>query len=381
MKPLGPEPKVRRLRVWWALILCCAFSLPAAGADTLQPALDPLVRVFLNTPGVHSPGLQVGLVMPGKSSLYSWGFIDRHTAQTPRPEHIYEIASLSKPVTAILVADAAQRGELQLDAAIRSCQPTENSAWCYRGQALSWRDLLTHHGGLPALPDNLTPTLPQPIRQYTPAQLQDFLDSFQRTRPAGQHFAYSNLGYSLLGQALASTTGLRFDELVRQRFSAPLQLPDTRVYLQTGQRLRLLHGYIGHQPVPYIPDAGGLTPSGGINASARDLLRWLEALLDLRATPLRETLQLNLELTGRSGAPFCQLSLGWQYFEPRQWYWHSGSAAGFKVFMGFSRRYQLGVVILANARIQGFKMEPLGMQILELLESHPSQLRTKAEVP
>lgn len=103
-------------------------------------------------------------------------------------------------------------------------------------------------------------------------------------------------------------------------------------------------------------------------------------MLDLRPSPLRDALQLSLQLTGRPGAPFCQLSLGWQYFEPRHWYWHSGSAVGFKSFMGFSRRHQLGVVILANARIQGFKMEPLGMQILTLLESQ-QQLSTKASGP
>lgn len=107
-----------------------------------------------------------------------------------------------------------------------------------------------------------------------------------------------------MGQALAHKAGLRFDALLRRRFSTPLQLPDTGVYLQTQQRLRLLHGYIGRQPVPYIADAGGLTPSGGGNASAQDLLHWLEALLDLRPSPLRDALQLSLQLTGRPGAPF-----------------------------------------------------------------------------
>lgn len=114
---------MRLLRVWLGLLLCCSFSLSAAGADTLQTALDPLVRDFLKMPGVHSPGLQVGLVMPGKRALYSRGHIDRHTLQAPRPEHIYEIASLSKPITAILVADAVQRGEIELDAPVMPCRP------------------------------------------------------------------------------------------------------------------------------------------------------------------------------------------------------------------------------------------------------------------
>ncbi|MBF2052738.1 MAG: beta-lactamase family protein [Candidatus Sericytochromatia bacterium] len=210
---------MRLLWVWLGLLLCCSFSLPAAAADTLQPALEPLVRDFLKAPGVHSPGLQVGLVMPGKRALYSWGHIDRHTAQAPRPEHIYEIASLSKPITAILVADAVQRREIALDSAIMPCQPEEHSTWCYRRQGISWRDLLTHHSGLPALPDNLNADLPQPLRQYTPEQLSDFLRRFRRTVPSGKGFAYSNLGYSLLGQALAHKAGLSFDALVRRRFS------------------------------------------------------------------------------------------------------------------------------------------------------------------
>ncbi len=349
----------------------------ASRQQALKQRLETKVQAFLSDPATLAPGLQIGVVTPQGKIYLAWGSIWHGKDDPPRPDTLYEIASLTKPFTALLLAQVVVQGQVRLNDPVKPCSPPETSAWCFRGQPLTWLDLLTHSSGLPSLPDNLDQGDPQTTRRYSPQDLATFLQSFARTGPAPTQFGYSTLGYGLLGHLLAEKTGHSFQSQL-EHLTAQLGLPDTRLQLSSEQFLRLAPGYIQTQLVPYFADAGGLSASGGLKSTPRDLVHFLAQILQLEpassSSLLVKTLAQITELTGRRGAPFCEMAWGWQYFSPAGVYWHSGSAAGGKTFLAFEPQKQLGVVILSNARVQGFKMEPLGLHVLELLgELEPSQ--------
>lgn len=351
------------------LFIVCVFFCPAAHAwnsDT-RDTLTPWVEAFLNDPEIQAPGLQMGVVTAQGSLFLDWGSLWHGRSERPKPNTIYEVASLTKLFTALLLAQAVSERQISLQDPVKPCFQAETSAWCFRGQPLTWGDLLTHSSGLPALPDNLDQSAPQAARSYTPEQLADFLQGFQRKGPAPVDFAYSSLGYGLLGLRLGERAGVSYASQLSD-LTAQLGLSDTQLQLSSEQFLRLAPGYIQTQILPYFSDAGGLTASGGLKSSAQDLLHLLAQILELRPSVLSPVLRLSTTLTGRRGAPFCQMAWGWQYFEPQGIYWHSGSATGGKVFLAFDKQAKIGLVLLANARVKGFKMEPLGLKILTLFK-------------
>lgn len=367
---------------------CCSLSARAADsqgrfavarAGFLQGGVTPLVQSLLQDSD-HLPGLQVGLIWQGPQGIQqqfmSWGSLYHERRQAPQPESIYEIASLTKPFAATLLALAAVRGQLKLDDPIKPCFGLQPQAYCYRGKAISWRDLATHYAGLPALPDNLELSEPHPTRSYRPEQLHAFLRGFELERAPGQTFDYSTLGYGLLGALLAEQAGAEnFADLLQTELLQPLGLNSSGVKLAEALHSRQVHGYIQGQAVTLAEDLGGLTASGGLKASAQDLLHWLAYQLGVhpQQANLPSELQAAIDLTQvvseRHGAPLCKMALGWQFFWPKGWYWHSGSATGGKYFMAFDRQRQFGLIMLTNTRIQGFKMEPAGLQIMQWLQN------------
>ncbi|PKL79948.1 MAG: hypothetical protein CVV27_01160 [Candidatus Melainabacteria bacterium HGW-Melainabacteria-1] len=341
----------------------CAMPAPAE----LYRQLTPMVAPLLNDAEIDAPGLQVGIVAPGFSGGFGWGSVSHLTARPPQPDDLYEIASLTKPFVATLALQALSAQGIKPQDPVTPCPEGATTALCYQGQAVTWLDLITHHAALPALPANLDPHSWQPTREYRQEQLQDFLAAFRLTATPGRHFGYSSLGYGILGQRLANLQQMPLAQQLQQ-LSEDLGLADTLVYLSPEQRQRLLTGYIRRQPVPPANQGDGLIASGGLKASLADLLLWLQHQLGTLPSDWQPAIRHSQQLSGRNGAPFCQMALGWQYFWPAGWYWHSGSAPGFKSFMAFDPQKGTAVVILANAQVTGFKMEPAGMRIMAWLK-------------
>lgn len=339
---------------------------PAMPREQLREQLRALVEPLLMDDEIQAPGLQVGIVTPGYTGSFAWGSLDHQTQQTPRPDTIYDIASLTKPLVATLVSQDLLAGRMRLQDPLVPCQPRQTSALCFDGQAVTWLDLLTHSSGLPALPDNLRSDSWQPTHDYTRGQLSDFLNTYRLSAPPGGGFRYSSLGYAVIGRQLEA---LHHQTLAQQlqKLTNQLGMPDTRVHLNHEQKLRLASGYVKHLPIPDAEVQEGLTASGGLKSSLADLLVWLQHQLGSRKSAWSPAMIASHQLTGRAGAPFCQMALGWLYFNPAGWYWHSGSGAGFKSFLAYDLKHHTGVVILLNARVTGFKVEPVGMRIMGYL--------------
>src|SRR2546426_1118053 len=114
------------------------------------------------------------------------------------------------------------------------------------GRSITLLDLATHTSGLPFMPDEL-PAFDDPAAtKYGTAQLYQFLAHYHLPRDIGAEWDYSNIGYWILGQALASRTGTDYESLFRTRVIAPLKLKSTAIILSPKLKAKLA---VGHNAV------------------------------------------------------------------------------------------------------------------------------------
>ena len=274
----------------------------------------------------------------------------------------FEWGSITKTFVGLLLAQMALARELALD------EPVETAL----GQRLrddsdaplTWADLATHRSGLPRLPANLHPRdRRDPYADYGADALMAFLAAWQPAAGRDTRWEYSNLGFGLLGHALARRAGMSFDELLRRRVLDPLDLPQARLAL-TGQALPpLLTGHDARRdPVPrwrFDVMAG----AGALVGPAPALLRYGQAAAGLLDTPLRAAFDLAMQPRA-DGQGRARMGLGWMLAPLRGQVvaTHDGSTFGFSSSLWVDRAGRRTALVLANAR------GPVGDLALHLLE-------------
>jgi hypothetical protein len=118
---------------------------------------------------------------------------------TARPESIYQIASISKTFTGLILAQMVVQGKVRLDEPVRELLPA-GTVRKPGGREITLLDLATHRSGLPPMPDNLGRNgIPNPGADYHAADLYAFVAEHGVGRDANPPFVYSNFGFALLG--------------------------------------------------------------------------------------------------------------------------------------------------------------------------------------
>jgi D-alanyl-D-alanine-carboxypeptidase/D-alanyl-D-alanine-endopeptidase len=121
---------------------------------------------------------------------------------------LFEIGSITKTFTGILLGEMAERGEVRLEDPVQDLLPKGTMVPARNGRAIRLIDLASHASGLPRMPDNFAPSDPRnPYADYTADRLYTFLRGHQLTRDVGQQVEYSNLGAGLLAHALTVRAG------------------------------------------------------------------------------------------------------------------------------------------------------------------------------
>jgi len=280
-------------------------------------------------------------------------------AVEPDGDTIFEIASLTKIFTALLLADAARRGEVQLDDPLARFVPTGVRVPEFSGRAITLADLATHTSGLPLRPNNLNavaPDAPNKYAGYTLDQLYVGLPEYHLDRAPGSQFEYSNLAFALLGDALARQAGEPFPDLLRRRVTAPLGLSDTRFGDDPAAAARRAQGHdMDLKPVGPT-DNGALNPAGGLRSTANDLLQLLDLFLsDDSSSDLSQAARLMLTLDRPGDGDDTRMMLGWRrtIAHGETYYWSHGSSDGSRTFMGFNPARRVAIVALADASSGG----------------------------
>ena len=346
----------------------------AARADVSDEAVKAILRDRVDVAKI-SPGIVVGVIDARGTRVISHG----RASEKGMPlngDTIFEIGSVTKVFTAIVLADMVTRGEVKLSDPIEKYLPATVKAPKRNGRGITLADLASHVSGLPGVPSNATSTdMHNPFVGYSVAMMYAFLSSYELKDDIGSKYAYSNFGVGLLGHILALKAGTDYDTLVRTRIGDVLGLSSTRVTLGPELTARMATGYERPGMVAAPWDMPSLHGMGSLRSSTNDLLKFVAANMGRTTTALQAAMAMTHPMRYSTHRDGVGIGLGW-HTDSRHGSaitWHNGATGGFHSFIGFDTNTRRGVVVLANS---GASIDDIGRHILH--EGNPVKWSTPA---
>ena len=301
----------------------------------------------------QSIGIVVGITdSSGRRSVVSYGTFDAGDNRRVNGDTVFEIGSVTKVFTSLLLADMTQRGQVSLTDPVAKYLPAAVKMPERNGRQITLEDLATHTSGLPRLPSNLSPKdAANPYADYSVEQLYHFLSGYQLTRDIGSEYEYSNLGGGLLGHALARRAGMDYEKLVRSRICQPLGMRSTSITLSDDMKTRFAVAHDGTMKKVAYWDLPTLAGAGALRSTANDMLTFVAANLGYVKSPLAPAMTAMLAVHRPTGVPGLEVGLAWHILtrDGREIIWHNGGTGGFRSFIGFEPKAGMGVVVLSNA--------------------------------
>lgn len=287
----------------------------------------------------NTVGIIVGVASQDRRLYLTNGTSDSQTDATITEETIFEIGSLTKVFTSLLLADMAESGEVDLNDPIGKYLPPDLITPSFDGTHITLVDLATHTSGLP-------------FRSATSLEsrsdLYDYLTTYELDVKPGAHYQYSNLGFGLLGNILALRSGKSFEELLKERVLDPLGMSSTTISLSGPQQDRMATGHNA------VRDPIGLTNvrlhagAGALRSTASDMLRFAEAWLGLVDHSLEPAMNRMLWISRPMPREDRDTHLGWIGIENKTLF-HIGQTRGFASALAVRPDIQRAVIVLSNS--------------------------------
>jgi D-alanyl-D-alanine-carboxypeptidase/D-alanyl-D-alanine-endopeptidase len=368
MDNLGLELTPMIKRIITALILTLTLVAQGASAQATRevPSDAEILKILVERVDKYrqSVGIVVGVIEPRGRRVIAYGNLANGDPRPLNGDTVFEIGSITKLFTSLLLADMAERNEVALDDPVAKFLPATVKVPERRAEQITLEDLATHKSGLPRMPGNVDPGDPgNPFKEYSVNQLYAFLSSYQLPRDIGERFEYSNIGGALLGHALAERAGVNYEALVENRITQPLGMKSTRITLTAEMKDRLAVGHAyALEPTPNW-DLGALGAAGALRSTANDLLTFLSAHLGYTKTPLSRSMAAMLKV--RRDRDRGTIGLGW-FLDLRgglEIISHTGSTGGYQSYIGYDPKARIGVVVLSNSGT-GVIMDDIGLHLL-----------------
>ncbi len=358
-------------------LVVAGFFVAAAQAATL--ADDARIKSLLSQriTAERSAGMAAGVIDDSGERFVVAGVREKGQAVTVDADTVFEIGSISKTFTGVLLAQMVQDGTLKLDTRVSELLPLGvklPASLDNPQRPLTLRDLATQTSGLPRQDPLFKIGNPaNPYAAYTADDLWKGLSAAPSGAVPGASYEYSNLGFMLLSQLLVQASGkASYEDLVRERILAPLGMRSCGV--STGSANAAHPHDTALKPVPawdFAPTMGGV---GALRCSARDLLRFAAA--NLRAAEGSAYALTHLPQWEKDGR---RMGLAWHTRKTKSGnllFWHNGGTGGSRAFIGFDPAGKTAVVVLSNSADD---VTALGMHLLDP-ESPLPEVKKLAEV-
>jgi len=343
------------------------FAVCFVSTMTTGVAADDLHAILVNRVDVarRATGMVAGVIDANGRELSAAGRVSDASPRTPDGNTVFEIGSITKVFTSLLLADMIERGEVKADTPVAELLPADVNVPSRNGRAITLLELSMQTSGLPRLPDNIDAADPNPYANYTPDKLYAFLNGYKLTRDPGEKYEYSNLGTGLLGFALSRKLGMSYEQALRKRILDPLGMTSTSITLSEDQKKRLAQGHGPDlEPAPNWDFNDTLAGCGALHSTANDLFRFLAANMGLTDSPLKAAMHRMLTVRAKTDLPNTDVAMGWHIrnTDGREIVWHNGGTAGYRSFIAFDPAAKKGVVILVNTF---FDSDDLGFHLLD----------------
>ena len=366
------------LRATFAIhIAALAFALAVLPATAQTQPTDAQIKAILAQRvdvEKQAIGLAAVVVEGDKVRIITHGTMRLATAQDKvepiTPDTLFEVGSITKTFTALLLADMVVKGEVKLDDPVEKWLPQGLRGLTLRdhtGAPIQLVDLATHRSGLPRIPDNMpNGTRADPYVDYREQQLLIYLKDRQTlveseggktSKKRDEAYAYSNLGYGLLGYVLARAADMSYAELLQKRVLTPLGLTSTYLDIPRGEVARFSNGHYLDRDATLKAHKHWrfdvIAPAGALLMSARDMGRYVQAASDAIDTPLKAAFALAQKRYGDGMAPMNPQGLGWILapMNGRTVFNHDGMTGGFASSLWIDPKRTAGVAVLANASV------------------------------
>ena len=330
-----------------------ALAASQAFAQFAGAAPDPLAAAVLSrVDQSETPAcIVVGLVDKQRSQVAA-GCAPNAGPTPPDRDSLFEIGSIAKGLTAILLADMVVRGEVSLDdPASKYARPGARLP-SRNGRDITLRDLATQTSGLPRLPPQFRPADPRnPYADFTADRLYEALAATQLMRDPGERYEYSNFGYMWLSDLLSRRAGKPFDALLKERVLDPLGMKDTALVSAPAPEGRVVMGHaLPYEPAPAWISQAATSGSGGWRSSMNDMLKLAEALAGVSDTTLKQAIALAID-PQRAAFGRNSIGLAWNVHEgtAARIVWHNGGTGGFTSMIAANRGAKKAAVVLSDA--------------------------------
>lgn len=298
-------------------------------------------------------GIVVGAIGPQGRRVVSYGHLSQGDPRPLNGDTGFEIGSVTKVFTALLLADMVRKGEVAPTDPVAKYLPAVKIPE-RNHRSITLLDLATHTSGLPFMPDELPAFNDPAATKYGTAQIYQFLARYQLTHDIGAQWDYSNIGYWILGQALASRAGTDYERLFRTRVIHPLKLKSTAIILSPKLKAKLAVGHnAGLQPsasLSTVPGYASMADVLSLVSTANDLLTFLSVAMSYESSPLAPAMASMLSTRRPMPQPGTEQALGWVVIgeSDDQLIIHDGGTFGFASSVAWDPKRRVGVVVLSN---------------------------------
>lgn len=268
--------------------------------------------------------------------------------RAPAADAAFEIGSIAKTMTALLVADLIEQGRWSLDDPIARHLPDGTVLPRQGERQITVRDIVTHSSGLPPLPALMQPArADDPYATLTQRQLLDSLAQVKLARPIGSQPEYSNFAMMVLSLAVANAHGGDLEAALRTRVFGPLKMDGAWIArAPAGQQAAAGHLSTGAPTAPWTIDPA-LAGVGMVKARLEDMVRYAQGVLQPQGTPLAAAVRRSLQPLAHGFA------MNWMVLRPgeRTLVAHDGGTGGFSATLMIEPAAGRAVVLLADTAL------------------------------
>jgi len=351
-------------RLVFALALALPLSIRAQQPLPLAEADQRAAELFQQS---GFTGMVMVIVRNGEVSIKGYGETYPGSGVRPDADSLLRLCSVSKVFTTDLLLKQVAEGKVSLDDPLQRFAPHGKLVPSGpAGQRITLLDLATHTSGLPrevsSYPKH-TPHFTFPDKDFR----WNWLPAQHLKSAPGTAAFYSNIGFDLLGDALASATHKSYAQLLSEQLLRPLALYSTTLVPSQQQCARLLRGNRDEGPCTDTQPSG---PSGGLYSTPADMARFLGYLLRAPGYPAPPADDLAVHLTpaqlktmdglNHAGDP-TGIGLAWIQLgdpaTPSAIIEKTGGGAGFSTYLALSPSRQTGIFVAVTDGEKGWRID------------------------